>query len=243
MDPSYLIRILDPPPSQSPDVRSFVGGRPALPPSVPLPDCGLCGARQSFFFQVAFPEDHAWAGVSLAVFQCTSCRDRDFLVPLINQDLIPSMKGSLEPGQDIPDGALDLCQINCRFLTFPTEQGVLRDDYDERVRYRPIELVRREWPDLRTSRSKVGGRPGWIVRDASPGLYLGRPMHFLMQIRQYAEYPILPTAPLPYHPDRDDPRVRAVLTEYDLFVGCQLYFFGNHVDGRYHVYMVTQLDR
>ncbi len=51
---------------------SFIGGKPCLPSSVSLPVCKICGEPLTFFFQVAFPEGHIWAGKSLAFFFCSS---------------------------------------------------------------------------------------------------------------------------------------------------------------------------
>lgn len=51
---------------------SFIGGKPCIPPSVPLPVCKICGEPLTFFFQVAFPEGHMWAGKSLAFFFCSA---------------------------------------------------------------------------------------------------------------------------------------------------------------------------
>ena len=57
---------------------SFVGGYPRIPSESGLPECRLCRSRQTFFFQVAFPPEHPWSGLSLAVFQCTACVDENY---------------------------------------------------------------------------------------------------------------------------------------------------------------------
>ena len=56
---------------------SFIGGKPCLPPSIPLPVCKICGEPLTSFFQVAFPEGHIWTGKSLAFFFCSSYQEHE----------------------------------------------------------------------------------------------------------------------------------------------------------------------
>jgi hypothetical protein len=237
---SLLIKVSKPNLVQAPDQTSFVGGRPKLPPALGLPLCKNCGAVQSFFFQVAFPKGQPWAGQSLAVFECTACRDEDCPIPMINKILVPTMpRMDLRRGEDIPDGALDLYQKVCRFLVFPTAEGVVRDDDPERVRYRPIafDLAPDERP---TAKSKLGGKPGWVEINLTPGKYLGEPLGFLMQWRHGFEFDRLPGSPPPYNPFMDvEPDLTANVGFYKLFHGTQLYFFGNQAESRHHVFMLA----
>lgn len=235
---SLLIKVSKPQTEQSADQDNFVGGRAKLPPEVEYPVCKNCGAAQTFFFQIAFPEGQTWAGHSLAVFACTACRDPDNPVPSVDQILIPSMKRmDLRRGEDVPDGALDLYQKVCRFLVFRSTEAVVRTDCPERVRYRAISLELAT-DDKPTKKSKVGGRPGWVTTDLTPGNYLGEPLRFLMQWRHGFEFDRLPGSPAPYNPFMDvEPDLTANVGFYQLFLGTQLYFFGNRVDGRYHVFM------
>jgi hypothetical protein len=82
--------ILEPTESkQRSEDTTFIGGFPRLPADVELPHCELCRALQSFFFQVAFPSDHNWAGYSLAVFACTSCEtERHCIPPMLSHEIL-----------------------------------------------------------------------------------------------------------------------------------------------------------
>lgn len=143
---------------------------------------------------------------------------------------------SLLPGDDIPDDLLDLVQIRHRFLVFPTAEGVVRGDYPERVRYRPIsfELA---FARESTTKSKIGGQPGWIGGDDEfPGKYMGQPLIFLMQWRGEFQFKLTADAPPPYGelPEFQDTR------EYLLCLGNQVYFFGNDTDGKSNIYLCDQ---
>lgn len=74
---------------QDPQTLSFIGGYPRIPIAEDLPKCQLCGAEQSFFFQVAFPKNHVWRDLSIAVFACTSCDDEKYCVPeMLPQEIL-----------------------------------------------------------------------------------------------------------------------------------------------------------
>jgi hypothetical protein len=241
-DSTKLIKVSSARTVQISDQISFVGEQPKLPPSCPLPLCQMCGTVQSFFFQIAFEEDHAWAGHTLAVFQCTSCYDKGHIVPLIRRSLFPTMINDyLLPGEDIPDGAVDLIQVRCRFIAFRTADAVLRDEYREKVAFRKISLKPFD-NEKRTTKSKVGGKPGWVAEDQSPGLYLGQPLRFLMQWQMFYEFDLVPDAPPPFDPMMEAIPELKEIRHYDLFVGKQLYFFGNFANARYHVYLFSQRD-
>ena len=236
---SHLIRVEEPGSEQGPWRDSFLGGWPKIPPEEELPACRVCRATLTFFFQVAFPEGHPWSGRSMAVFGCTACRDEAHPTPFVTRDLVPSMERmTLLRGEDVPDGSLDLVQRSFRFLTFATADGVLRRDYARRVDYRPIALVPFRESKL-TRKSKVGGLPGWIQINSSPGKYQGEPLGFLMQWRHDFEFGRVLGSPAPFNPFEDSlPGLTDDATCYRLFEGTQLYFFGNHAGGRHHVYMI-----
>jgi hypothetical protein len=67
---------------------SFIGGKPCLPSDKTVPVCKLCGAEQTFFYQVAFPKGHIWENTSMAVFFCTSCVDENYLIPKMIDDVL-----------------------------------------------------------------------------------------------------------------------------------------------------------
>jgi hypothetical protein len=179
MSRRYTLVVATPPPRlvQSPETTSFVGGRPKLPPSQEIPACGLCGTGQTFVLQVAFPDRHERAGLTLAIFQCTSCFDVDRMMPPLSH--VPRTAG-----EDIPDGVRDGDATSYRFLAFPTADGVVRPEYVERIRHSPIELTTRDpaikspielttrAPAIKT-RSHIGGKPRWFHDDRTPGGYEG----------------------------------------------------------------------
>jgi hypothetical protein len=123
--------------AQTPADDCFVGGRPRLPRGHVLPICRLCGAGQTFFFQIAFPPDHAWATLTLAVFSCTSCADESHLIPAM-------LSGPLR-GANIPRDFLVDYQTNFRFEVFETNAGRMASDYRERVSFRRVQLTD-AWP-------------------------------------------------------------------------------------------------
>ena len=96
---------------------SFIGGKPCLPPSVSLPVCKICGEPLTFFFQVAFPEGHMWAGKSLEFFFCSSYQKHEsglWMPPEIH----PTEMNLFA----IPDGELDVevYQTLFRAIVFDT---------------------------------------------------------------------------------------------------------------------------
>ncbi|MFS0724816.1 hypothetical protein [Paenibacillus sp. 1P07SE] len=197
---------------------SFVGGCPRIPASAEPPACGLCGAPMTFFFQVAFPRDHVWSGLTVAVFACTACADESLLIP----EMLP---GQLH-GADIPEGFLVAYQRNFRFLVFPTEEGRLRQDIPARLVFRPWTLE--PAAGMRgTMASKAGGDPDWLLDDESPRSYAKSVvMVFLMQLEEGLTFEKLPAAP---------PQIILGLTGepepspdpyYQLFLGNALYLFG-----------------
>ena len=234
-------------PQQDPGLESFLGGRPKLPPGIELPTCLNCGALQTFFLQVAFPEGQAWVGHSLAVFGCVACEDRVYPFPAVNYLTFPSVfesrdTGDLLPNEDIPDGTLDAYQRTGRFLVFPTGTSVVRSDYAERVCYRSIRFQPFSDVGARpTSKSKLGGDPGWVNTPCPPGNYLGEPLEFLMQWKGDFEFNRLPGSPASYNPFAEDyPDTMENIGHYNLFYGIQLFFWGNRAGGRHHIYMRGQ---
>ena len=210
---------------------SFVGGKPKLPASMPIPQCSLCGADQTFFFQVAFPADHAWTERSLAVFACTSCADRNHLIP----EMLP---GALS-GANIPATFLSMYQRNFRFEVFSTSAGRTAGDYEERIKFRGIRLERGNGPSI----GQVGGMPIWVLEDESPRTYDSTTrMSFLLQVSSGIEFETVQGAP---------PQMEVGLTGdpepspydfYELFIGNTIYLFGTDSPTVHVVYALTQVD-
>ena len=127
---------------------SFIGGKPCLPPSIPLPVCKICGEPLTFFFQVAFPEGHIWAGKSLALFFCSATYHKH----KAEEQLPHSVHADAKNDFDIPTGELapNSYQTMFRAIVFDTADGVLREDYQERVAYQEIEWKSRRAKDKKT---------------------------------------------------------------------------------------------
>ena len=224
--------------------ESYIGGHPRLPAEMPLPTCGLCGSIQTFFFQVAFPEDHLWRDQTISFFECTSCYDPEYdLAPLLNVELLPpEFKGFSWDNlpRDYPHALLDYIQINWKVLVFPTSKGIPREDYAVRVAFTTLKFK----PALETRpsmKSRIGGEPGWAQGDVRPLNCDGLPMQFLMQWRSFYKFLIVPGAP----PQNDlafqiDPTSMAEKPYYNLFDGSFIYLFGRVIDGKYNVVVLTQ---
>lgn len=212
---------------------SFIGGLPRLPARIGVPDCRLCGQPQSFLMQVAFPEGHAWSGLSLAIFACTTCVDEDHLIPEM-------LTGPL-PGADIPGDFLESYQKNFRFLVFETGAGAVRRDYAERVRHIPLTLTSADNPAA--PGNKVGGAPNWMLEDESPATRDGRDeMIFLMQIEEEFAFPLVEGAPpqieMDYLAGTTAPSPERC---YRLFIGNAIYLFGVRDRDGPLVYAITQI--
>jgi hypothetical protein len=219
--------------SQSPDDHSFVGGTPKLPKGASIPQCKLCGAEESFFFQVRLPKGSYWDGMSLAVFACTSCADEDHLIP-------PMLSGQLK-GADIPEGFLESYQTNFRFLVFETGSAALHDEYREKVKFKRFRLDSVANPDV--DDNKIGGNPNWLLEDESPKLYGGKtPMFFLIQLLQGFQFEIHTHAPRQIELSLGGSPQPSPLTYYQLFNGNKIFLFGVEDREQPLVYAITQVD-
>lgn len=217
---------------QTPEVRSFIGGKPVLPLDVDIPRCCICGKEQSFFFQVAFPGGHPWAGLTVAAFMCTACSDETNLIPEM-------LKGPLL-AVDIPADFLNSYQKNFRFVVFKSTMGEVKNDYLTKVCYKPLLL--KPLHRSNTPGDKVGGEPTWILDDETPGSYAGKyDMAFLMQLSPGKKFYIESSAP---------PQMELGLTGkpqpspnnyYQLFNGNGLFMFGVCGYADPLVYALTQI--
>jgi hypothetical protein len=225
----YIIRLSEER-HQTGNEDSFVGGKPKLPSGTDLPNCGLCGASQTFFFQTAFPADHAWAGLSLAVFQCTSCANQDYLIP----EMLP---GVLR-GADIPSDLLAKYQKNFRFHVFATEHATVVACYREKVVFQPLRL---EEDEKTRGIGSIGGAPIWILEDESPATCNSViPMHFLLQIQDGVEFQIVSGAPRQIELGLTGAQIQSAMPFYQLFIGNAIYMFGTEDRRRPLVYAITQ---
>jgi hypothetical protein len=233
---SYLLAITDYKDVQHPDDTCFIGGHPRLPAEVELPACELCGALQTFYFQVAFPPDHIWGGYSLAVFACIACHS--------NWHSVPAMLSGRKKPLNIPTDFFEDYQRNFRFCVFPTERGQVRHDYEPRVSFYRWRLLPMEHDfgadDEDRDSNKVGGQPGWMQFDGAPTTYNGStPMHFLMQIEEDFEFEIVIGAP-PQKMEKPGYDEWFFLDYYLLFLGNASYFYGIPKPDERLIYVVVQ---
>jgi hypothetical protein len=209
---------------QDENEKSFFGGRPSIPSKYSVPICRFCKSTQTFFFQAAFPGDHAWAGFSVAVFSCTNCASGDHLIP-------PLLPTSLKDAA-VPINFIETPPPNCTFMVFQTERGTMRPEYVPRICFRPWHLVPIS-PE--TPANKIGGQPNWLMGDETPASCDGQPMAFLMQLQHDQRYPLLPGTP----PQAEWIQLaRQPKNYYELFIGNALYLFGT-LPPKY-VYAITQ---
>lgn len=219
--------------SQSANDDSFIGGVPKLPEGTALPRCTLCGAEESFFFQVALPAGSFWGGLSLAVFACTCCVDESHLIP----QMLP---GPLK-NVDIPEGFLDSYRTNFRFLTFQTALAAPYMGYQERIKFKPFQLQRIADPDA--SENKIGGTPNWLQDDEYPKSYGGvTPMHFLLQLLNGFRFEIIENAPRQIELGLDGSPQASPMNYYQLFNGNRIFLFATVGTPEPLVYAVTQVD-
>lgn len=233
MNDCYLLKQDSTPALQAPSHDSFIGGIPKLRVGVCIPCCTLCGAAESFFFQVALPPGNPWGGLSLAVFACTSCADEN--------ELIPEMLSVPPLGADIPEGFLDAYQTNFRLLVFETTAAVPHVGYQERVKFKPIHLEKTGRAASRES--KIGGKPSWMLGDESPATYNGKtPMFFLLQLWENLRFDLVPGAPKQMDFNLDGLPERSSEDYYELFIGNRIFMFGTVDRSSPLVYAITQVD-
>ncbi|GIN58212.1 hypothetical protein [Lederbergia ruris] len=228
----YALKLDDSEQIQKENDLSFIGGQPRIPEDLDIPHCQLCGAEQTFFFQIAFPEGHSWQGFSMAVFQCTSCADEE--------EQIPEMLQVPLKGADIPKDFLKNYQRHFKLEVFRTKDAIKpREDYEEKILFRRWLL---EPTTKNDEMNKVGGQPTWLLEDEAPATYNGEaPMTFLMQLSEGFQFDLVKDAPaqirigLRGNPEPSPNRY------YELFLANQLYFFGTMEMTDPLVYVLTQI--
>ena len=230
----YLLKTDELDANQSENDLTYIGGIPRLPSHVQIPICNLCGAEQSFFFVVAFPEDHDWHGLSVATFACTSCLHMDHL--------IPALLDGVREKVDIPAAFLKEYQMNFRFIVFPTDQGEHKNTYIPKIEFRRWLLKRTQ--NERSPHNKIGGRPRWYSGNESPATYKETiPMTFLLQIERDYHFSILPDAlgqAISSYKLADGTPLLSSERYYKLFLANALYLFGTNGSTDNLVYAIVQ---
>lgn len=198
---------------------SFIGGMPFIPRQEPLPVCRICGEPLTFFFQIAFPEGHMWAGKSLAFFYCTCGRhkhdDKQQFPPAIHT-------GTKNDLFDIPDGEIDpeTYQTLFRVVFFHTADGVLREEYKEKVAYQRIDWVSGRKKDRKTP-IIIAGDAIWSAQYGKerPALYEGKKMELILQVAEKFNFEKLEDAPpeMENTYQKDNPFKPRVENDYTFF--------------------------
>jgi hypothetical protein len=207
----------------------FIGGRPELP-SGAMPSCELCGARQTFYFQIRFPSGHAWCGQTLAVFACTSCANDAYLVP----EMLDAL-----PGADVSAQFLESYERNFRFLVFPTSAEVPVVGHEARLERTELYCV----SATKTPAGAIGKLqdPHWVLENEAPTSVGGVPAHFLLQLYAELEFGTVSTAPPQRELDLSGCQADALPGRYELFLANELYFYGGAPESG-QVYVFTQVD-
>lgn len=208
--------------------RSYIGGKPKLPQGSIVPKCELCSSTQTFMFQLSVSEE-AWSGETVAAFSCTHCADEGYL--------IPAMLDGVLRGADIPVEFLREYQKNFRFLTFPTDDGVLMTDYEASVEFRALDHATSPNPGCF---GKIGGDAMWITEDESPATYAGSiPMVFVAEIYPGWRFTTYSGAEPQIELDIRGNPTPSPFDYYQLFLGNALFLFGPST-GEKLVYAITQ---
>jgi hypothetical protein len=193
---------------------NFAGGQPLLPRETPRPYCSVCGAQQTFFFQVAlpFPPPHLFSGLSLAFFLCTAC-DGNWPKAIYSKFFF----------DELTPGYLEHYQTNFRVVVFRSSDQLeeLHGDRNFLLRSQ-IDFETMGSRDKAVGTSKVGGKPGWYK--VNPGdediyqtaTYMDGGFEFLMQLRRDFGFPVAEDAPPQAPWDRAIP--------YTIFDGATIFF-------------------
>lgn len=216
---------------QSGEERSFVGGTPRLPAGTEAPVCTLCGKKMTFFFQVAFPQGHPWAGTSLALFYCLDCFGHAYCIPEL-----PA--GPLK-GARVSESFLESYQRNFRVLVFDTGEGVPWQGSPQRIPFHRLDMEAAS-RCFREAVFTLGGKPIWIMRKDETPACCGedRPLVLLFQIKEDYKFPRLEGAApqaSPFAPGGLSP-----FPWYDLFARDRIYFWGTADSGEKKVYISVQ---
>lgn len=224
--------------------RSFLGGVPCLP-EVEHPACRLCGAKETFFFQLEFPDSSPWRGKVLALFACTKCCHEDHLIPEM-------LKGPLL-AVNIPKEFLTSYQTNFSVIVAESEECQRWSSYKETICFKRLILQGRRPTKkklvalpLETRVSGLFGRmaptPKWFLGDETPATCDGNlPLVFLFQIQREFAFEIHPDAPGQIKFDYFSNSLKESEDRwYKLFISNEIYFFGT-AEGEPLVYILTQI--
>ena len=210
---------------------SFIGGKPLMPDSCPLPKCKLCGNGLTFFFQIDCGDVENFSNYVLSVFFCTKCRNDEYLIP-------PMVDGDLK---EVSVSSEFLSNSYQNFMTYLNAKSDLKikESYVEEIEFKIIQ-------DHRNTEAKIfgysGSKPNWILEDETPKDIAGHKACFLFGVHKDFEFPIVSDAPGQVEFDfMEGENVKASRRSYRLFLANGLYFFGATPDQGL-IYTLTQVD-
>ena len=200
---------------QTEEERSFIGGKPNIPPEIVIPQCSMCNSELTFMFQIEFPMGHSWHGKSLAVFFCTTTFHDEFCIPEFPdvQDLF---------GVDITADFLRHYARNFRVIVFDTAKGKVRENYEEKVAFKKLRISSTNCIDSRAI-FVLGGDPIWIMGiDETPRSIDGREPTLLLQVKEDFLFQTIESAP----PQETIMKALREDGNYQLFASDRIYFWG-----------------
>ena len=206
---------------------SFIGGKPKIPRNCSSPRCNLCKEELTFMFQIAFPEGHAWYGKSFAMFFCTKHFHGEFCIPEF-----PNVNELY--GVEISRDFLDKYERNFKLVIFNTVQGVIQENYEEKLIFKPFHMVKTEQMDPNVD-FVISGKPIWIMGiDETPGKIASvSNIELLLQVREDYEFEKHSNAK-----PQDNPYYEQ--NNYMLFAADRIYFWGTTDANNLAVYISVQ---
>lgn len=209
--------------------ESFVGGKPKIPNNESIPICSFCHNELTFYFQIAFAAG-TLRNKTMAVFACTSCAEEEHLIPL----MVEKPKHAI-----IPHSFLKDYQKNFKLILFETDKGIIRDNYEEKIIFKKIELIIQNGKKSKNE-NQIGGMPFWLLEDETPQSYEGKKLSFLMQLKENIRFSIHKDAPQQTEPFAFFEPIEK--DYYELFIGNQIYFFVTEDKVNPEIYIITQVD-
>ena len=218
-------------PDEAGELSSFIGGKPKLPPELPVPECEKCHFEMTFYFQLALERAGFWQDKSIAVFFCTKCSGPDTLFPKM-------LKGPLA-GADIPEGFLTAYQSNFRIYAFLSADALERESYREVLRFCGLSFTKERGEEIFGT---MGGQPHWLLGDESPRSYgqKQRPF-FLFDVMEDQLFQVVDGAPKQQEVMLTGDIGDSIYDEYYLFNMNRCFFFGVEAEESL-VYALTQCD-
>ncbi len=210
---------------------SYVGGKPMLPKDVSIPVHPKLNTPLTFYFQIAFPEFHAWYGKLLSVFYVTD----DY----ISGEMTPEMITYNEKNYDVSSKFIESSQKLFKVMVSNVNEVVLYEDY--------LPVVELNYLDFEVGNQvfdyfgMIDSKPLWLLEDESPAtLDSELDFSFLFQTNLDIDFKRTSLSPRQKIEDYENiGKIRdSFSNHYSLFGGNSIFFFG--VKEKNIVYLVIQ---